>query len=156
MPHASPITTLPEEQQSMQQMLDLLQQEQAYLMKAEIEHLEALSEQKSLLVGRLSHLATQRHSALAEAGFASREEGMDAWLASGAPPDGAAEAWSTLLKLTREAKETNRLNGLLLNKHMAYTQGALNSLRPAPQAGKLYGPSGQTFGSSGSGRVVIG
>jgi flagella synthesis protein FlgN len=70
--------------------------------------------------------------------------------------DGAADAWKALLQLTREAKEINRLNGMLLNKHLSYTQGALNALRPVPQAGKLYGPSGQTFGSNSSGRVVIG
>lgn len=156
MPHAAPMSTLHEEQQTMQQMLDLLLLEQGCLVKAEIDQLQALAEQKSLLVNQLARLAAQRHSALAEAGFAAREEGMDAWLAAGAVPDGAAQAWAALLQSTRDAKEANRLNGMLLNKQMAYTQGALNALRPPPQAGKLYGPSGQTFGGSSTGRVVIG
>jgi flagella synthesis protein FlgN len=139
----------------MQQLRALLEQEQHYLMKAEIEHLEEVAAQKSALVTRMTQLAGQRHGALAAAGFAARDEGMEGWLAGGAEAD-AAGLWSEILAMTREAKEFNRLNGMLINKHMAYTQGALNSLRPPQQSGHIYGPSGQTTSGGSNRRYVIG
>jgi flagella synthesis protein FlgN len=51
-----------------------------------------------------------------------------------------------LLAHTREAKELNRINGMLINRQMGHTQGALQTLRAAP----VYGPSDHT--SSGPGR----
>lgn len=151
----SPMTTLHEEQQVMQELRDVLEQEQRYLMKAVIEKLEDLAAQKSKLVTRMAQLSSQRHGALAAAGFPAREEGMDAWLAVTDLP-GAAEAWQAVLKLTRAAKELNRLNGMLINKQMAYTQGALNALRPMPQSGQIYGRSGQTSLGGASRRFVVG
>jgi len=155
MPVTSPMTTLHEEQQVMQNLRDLLEQEQRYLMKAVIEKLEEVASQKSTLVTQMSQLSSQRHGALAAAGFAAREEGMDAWLATAVEP-GAADLWRAVLKLTREAKELNRLNGMLINKQMAYTQGALNALRPMPQSGQIYGRSGQTSIGGASRRFVVG
>jgi flagella synthesis protein FlgN len=151
----SPITTLREEQQVMQDLRSLLEQEQHYLMKAVIEKLEDVAAQKSKLVTRMAQLSSQRHSALAAAGFPAQEEGMEAWLAVAEEPE-AARLWSGILALTREAKEFNRLNGMLINKQMAYTQGALNALRPPPQSGQIYGPSGQTSNSNSSRRFVVG
>jgi flagella synthesis protein FlgN len=151
----SPIATLHEEQQVMQQLRDVLEQEQRYLMKAVIDKLEDLAAQKSALVTRMAQLSSERHGALAAAGFPAREEGMESWLAVSTEAD-AADLWRAVLKLTREAKELNRLNGMLINKQMAYTQGALNALRPMPQSGQIYGRSGQTSAGGASRRFVVG
>ncbi len=151
----TPISSLHEEQQLMRSLLDMLQQEQQFLLTAAIEELTALTTRKASLVGQLSVLAGRRHGALAAAGYPAQEDSMDAWLAAHGDADGQA-AWSALLELTRNAKETNRLNGMLVNKHLAHTQGALNTMHPAAQSGNFYGPSGQTTTSNTSRRVVIG
>ncbi|CDG81871.1 flagella synthesis protein FlgN [Janthinobacterium agaricidamnosum] len=151
----TPITSLHEEQQLMSSLLELMQQEQQFLLAAAIEELTEVTARKSSLVGQLSVLASRRHAALAGAGYPAQEDSMDAWLVAHGDSDAQA-AWSALLELTRSAKETNRLNGMLVNKHLVHTQGALNTMHPAAQSGNFYGPSGQTTTNNTSRRVVIG
>jgi flagella synthesis protein FlgN len=155
MPSATPPNTLPAEQELMSSLYELMQQEQRSLVAANIDELSELTARKSALVAQLAACAKQRHDALAAAGFPPREEGMDAWLAASGDADAGAR-WTELLTLTRAAKEQNRLNGMLVNKHLAHTQGALASMRPAAQSGNFYGPSGQTTSSAPSRRLVVG
>jgi flagella synthesis protein FlgN len=155
MQSATPLSSLREERELMDALFELMQREQDSLVAADIDDLTALTARKSALVAQLAACAKLRHDALAAAGFAPREEGMEAWLAACGDADAGAQ-WSALLALTRAAKEQNRLNGMLVNKHLAHTQGALNSMRPAAQGGNFYGPSGQTTASAASRRLVIG
>jgi flagella synthesis protein FlgN len=82
---------------------------------------------------------------------------MEPWLAVGGNDEARAQ-WEALLALAREAKELNRVNGMLINKQLAHNQGVLNALRmPAgADAGGVYGASGQAIGSGPSKRYVIG
>jgi flagellar biosynthesis protein FlgN len=145
MASASPKHSLQAELDKITELLEVLKQEQQDLVAADIDHLTALTPQKSALVNEMAGLASARHQALAEAGFPAMEAGMEAWLA--AQHDDAADMlWQRLLDQTRIAKELNRLNGVLINKHLGHTQGALQALRP--QQTTVYGPSGMTTGSS--------
>ena len=156
---STPISRLGEEHEAITQLLQLLKQEQLHLIAADIEQLTGLTAQKSLLVQRMALLADARHKALAAAGFGaqfgSNEAGMTAWVAAAADTAGPA-LWQQVLNLTREAKEYNRLNGMLISKHMVHTRDALNVLRPPAQSGNIYGPSGHTTNSPASRRFVIG
>jgi flagella synthesis protein FlgN len=109
------------------------------------------------LVQELAQCSRERHAALGNAGFLAAEAGMEPWLA--AQGDAAARsAWSGLLALAAEAKELNRVNGMLINRQMAHNQTVLNALRTptaAPES-TLYGAKGQTFGSAPSRRFVVG
>jgi flagella synthesis protein FlgN len=80
---------------------------------------------------------------------------MEPWLAVGGSDELRAQ-WNSLLDLTREAKELNRVNGMLVNKQLAHTQGMLNELRPAAAGAGVYGPGGQALGSGPSRRFVVG
>jgi len=149
MPSSSLLSCLREEQRIVTVLLDVLQQEQQHLVEADIDALTALTPRKAALINEMAIEASARHDALGAAGHPAQESGMDGWLA--AHGDDAARAlWEQVLDLTREAKELNRLNGMLINKHLSHTQGALNALRPQKQ-GNFYGPSGHTT-SSGPGR----
>jgi flagella synthesis protein FlgN len=142
---ASPKHSLQAELDKITELLEVLKQEQQDLVAADIDHLTSLTPHKSALVNDMATLATARHRALAEAGFPAMEAGMESWLA--AQRDDAADMlWQRLLHQTREAKELNRLNGMLINKHLSTTQGALQALRP--QQTTVYGPSGLTSGSA--------
>lgn len=155
MQSTSPMTSLPEEQQVMSLLLDLLKQEQSHLIAADIDSLIEVTAQKSVLVGKMAALASARHRALGAAGFAAQETGMQAWMdASGESTD--ARLWQQVLDLTRAAKELNRVNGMLINQRMAHAQGALNTLRPNAQGGDVYGPSGHASSPSANRRFVIG
>jgi len=155
MPSVTPFSSLRNEYELMSCLLVLLKQEQLHLVAADIEAITEITAQKTAMVGQLNQLAAQRHQALSAAGFAAAESGMDAWLATTTELD-ATPLWTSLLETTRDAKEMNRLNSLLVNKHLLHTQGALAAMRPPAQSGNFYGPSGQTTSNTANRRVVIG
>jgi flagella synthesis protein FlgN len=151
----SPMTSLPEEQQVMTLLLALLKQEQLHLAAADIESLIEVTAQKTALVGKMAGLAAARHHALGAAGFAAQETGMQAWIADRASSVDAS-LWRQVLELAREAKEINRVNGMLINKQTVHTQSALNALRPNAQGSEVYGPNGHASNAPASRRFVIG
>jgi flagella synthesis protein FlgN len=154
---SSPADSLHEERTAAQALADLLAKEQASLIKAEIEALAALSEEKALLVARMTELAKDRHAALGALGFEASETGMQVWLQTPQAPKAAIQAWNELLEVASKAKETNRVNGLVLGQHMMRNQQALNVLQGNNQpAGTIYGPNGQTTASSPTRRFVVG
>jgi len=142
----SPMQSLRAEHKLITALHDVLQQEQELLVAADIEGLDQLTPRKAELINEMALLANQRHRALGAAGCAPREAGMETWLdAHGTEAD--RKLWTDVLDRTREAKELNRLNGMLINRQMSHTQGALQALRPQAQAG-VYGPSGRTATSA--------
>jgi flagella synthesis protein FlgN len=153
----SPITTLRDEQQLITSLVDLMKQEQQFLVSADSDGLNTITPQKSALVQQAAALASQRHKALGAAGFPAREAGMEDFLTS-SKDDNARALWLALLERTREAKELNRVNGMLINKQMTNTQVVLNAMRtPAGAADTgVYGPGGQTSGGGPSRRFVVG
>lgn len=153
----SPGTTLGFEHERISALVELMKQEQQFLVTADADGLAELTPRKAALVQELAQLSHERHAALASAGFSGAEAGMEPWLA--AQGDAAARAaWTQLLAQTVEAKELNRVNGMLINRQMAHNQSVLTALR-TPAAGAettLYGAKGQTFGSGPSRRFVTG
>ena len=153
-----PDASLPHEHERISALVELMKQEQRFLVAADADGLEGLTPRKVALVQELAQLSRQRHAALAGAGFIASEAGMEPWLAAQGD-EAARSAWSRLLTLTAEAKELNRVNGMLINRQMAHNQSVLNALR-TPTAGAadstLYGAKGQTFGSAPSRRFVVG
>jgi flagella synthesis protein FlgN len=127
----TPLNSLREEEHIMSTLLDVLREEQHLLVTAEIESLPAITTRKTALVTQMTLLSAQRHRSLGKCGFPAEEAGMDAWIAaSGAAREESASLWQSLLQHTREAKELNRVNGMLINKQMGHTQGALQALSP--------------------------
>ena len=155
----SPITTtLRDEQRLINTLVDLMKQEQQFLVSADSDGLNTITPQKAALVQQAAALAAQRQQVLAAAGHPATEAGMDQWLAS-SKDDSARGAWLELLELTREAKEQNRINGMLINKQMANTQVILNAMRTptgGADSGGVYGPGGQPVGGGPSRRYVVG
>eukprot|EP01114_Cavostelium_apophysatum_P020432 TRINITY_DN6843_c0_g1_i1.p5 TRINITY_DN6843_c0_g1~~TRINITY_DN6843_c0_g1_i1.p5 ORF type:complete len:161 (-),score=38.96 TRINITY_DN6843_c0_g1_i1:44-526(-) len=156
-PVTLPSATLATEQQHVSSLIELMKQEQQLLVAADADGLAELTPRKNALLQALAELSAQRHAALAAAGCEAAEAGMEPWLAVGGNDD-ARSKWQALLELAREAKELNRVNGMLINKQLAHNQGVLNALRmPAgAEAGGVYGSSGQAVGGGPSKRFVIG
>ncbi len=140
----TPLNNLREEEQIMATLLELLKQEQQLLVTAEIDGLPAVTSKKTALIAQMTLLSAQRHRALGKAGFPAEEAGMEAWIAASADQQ-IAQAWKLLLEHTREAKELNRVNGMLINKQMGHTQGALQALQPLSSgANNVYSASGMS------------
>lgn len=151
-----PAATLKDESTTANSLVEVLKREQAHLIQADIDALAAVIEAKTQLVTQMAALTTTRYQALVAAGFAGEEAGMNEWLASANEMAVARESWSELLAIVRAAKELNRTNGLLINKHMSRNTDALNVLRGTPQSNSLYGPNGQATGRAGTRGLVVG
>lgn len=151
----SPMENLRAEHQVIADLLDLMKQEQACLIDANVEGIKQLTEQKTKLVQMAADLAKQRHAALEKAGFAAAEASMPAWLATIQKQD-VVQAWEELLTITRNAKEINRLNGILINKQLANTQNALQALHTPTHGTNFYGPSGHSATPANTRRLVVG
>lgn len=154
---SSPNQTLAAEHQHITALLALMKQEQQSLVALNADALNELTPRKNELLAGLAGLSKLRHAALAAAGCEGSEAGMEPWLAAGGN-DAARSQWNDLLDAAREAKELNRVNGMLINKQMAHNQGVLNAMRTPTNApaGAIYGASGQTVGMGVSKRYVIG
>jgi len=152
----SPTATLADENFAAGQLLQLLQQEQECLVGGNVDALEKLVPEKAAVVARMTELAQRRYRALAEAGHEAGEAGMKTWLAKPGAADDAQRAWNALLATAESAKELNRVNGMLINQHLARNQGALNILHGTPQTGNLYGPNGQSTLGKGRRSLVVG
>lgn len=137
----TPASSLHEENVTAQALLELLKQEQERLLAADIDQLPLLIEEKAKLVARMTELANNRYTALAAAGFEPREAGMKAWIDKTAGK--AGQAWHQLISLAQAAKELNRINGILINRHISNNQMSLNVLR-GNTGQTFYGPNGQS------------
>jgi flagella synthesis protein FlgN len=153
---ASPGATLRDEQQVIGSIVELMKTEQQLLISADADGLSTITPNKLQLAQRASTLSRVRHKALAAAGFPAGEAGMEPWLAV-AGNDALRADWNRLLELTREAKEINRVNGMLVNRQLSQAQAALNELRgSAGNAAGVYGPGGQTVSAGPSRRFAVG
>lgn len=153
---ASPGATLRDEQQLIGSILELMKSEQQFLIGADADGLSSITPRKLQLAQQMAELARLRHKALDAAGYPALDAGMEPWLAA-AGNDELRSQWRQLLDLTREAKELNRVNGMLVNKQMAHTQAMLNALRPAGNgAAAVYGPGGHAAPSGPSKRYLVG
>ena len=152
---ASPGATLRDEQQVIGSIVELMKTEQQFLISADADGLSTITPNKLQLAQRAATLARVRHKALAAAGFTAGEAGMEPWLAVGGS-DEQRQDWNRLLELTREAKELNRVNGMLVNRQLGQAQAALGALRGTGSAAGVYGPGGQTMSTGPSRRFVVG
>lgn len=152
---SNPATHLAQEIEAADRLVALLKQEQEHLIKADIDGLTALTDEKTRAVSAMSELAMARHRSLASAGLNATEEGMQQWIKGVASTAPASRAWSRLLELMRSAKELNRTNGILINTHLSRNQAALGVLQQNTKGGEFYGPNGQaTVKPTGRGLVV--
>jgi len=72
--------TFTQDTQLVAELIALLEREQSYLVKADVAAIEAILEEKSLLLQRLNLAAKARYQLLQANGFQSNESGMTAWV----------------------------------------------------------------------------
>ena len=154
---ASAHTTLQDEFKLINCLIDLMKQEQQFLMAANTDGLATLTPLKTEMVEQMAALAGQRHACLQQDGCDASEAGMHAWVLRMNNPAILA-SWQQVLEKMREAKELNRINGMLINKQMTHNLILIQAMRtPADAADTgFYGPSGQATPVSSKRRLVVG
>jgi flagella synthesis protein FlgN len=128
-------------------LLETLSREQTSLVKADIDAIEAIIEEKAVLLQNINSSAKSRYAALAANGFEPSELGMMDWIKHQAKP-AINELWEGFQKTLNQAKEMNRLNGMLINKHFNRNQQLLNHLQGNSSARDVYGKNGQATSQS--------
>jgi flagellar biosynthesis protein FlgN len=135
-------------------LLEVLTREQSGLVMSDIDVIEAVMEEKTALLQNISLTANSRYAKLATGGFAPNESGMITWLKSQAKP-ALTESWERFQKSISQAKEMNRLNGVLINKHFNRNQQLLTHLQGSTGNSGVYGKNGQAQSQSGSRSSLI-
>lgn len=129
-------------------LLALLAREQTNLVMMNMDAIEAMLSEKSELLQKISVTANKRYNALAANHFEANEAGMLSWLNQQSKPL-LSKAWAEFQKTLIQAKEMNRLNGVLINKHFNRNQQILSQLQGGgANAGSVYGPDGQARSQS--------
>lgn len=130
-------------------LLNDLQEEQTALVSADLDMIERMIDKRVELLQELSAAASSRYDALAAAGFEPNEQGMAAWLQQQSSQI-LDKAWLTFQQQLARAKELNRLNGILINKHFQRNQEKLDALNGKTAAPQFYGKNGQAHRANSS------
>lgn len=123
------------------QLLATIRNEQSALLKADIAAIELLLDEKSNVLQRMNAVVLSRYEALAANGYEPNEIGMAAWLKAEAKP-ALNDAWMMMKKTLIQAKELNRLNGILISKQFNLNKQLLSHLQGST-GGDVYGRNGQ-------------
>jgi flagella synthesis protein FlgN len=124
------------------ELMFLLSREQVSLVEADIDEVETLLDEKSVLLQRISASAQLRYQALSKAGYSANENGMKSWVDTHADTKQSL-LWQDFQNTLEQAKELNRVNGQLINKHFNRNQQFLNQLQGKSINNSMYGPNGQ-------------
>jgi flagella synthesis protein FlgN len=129
------------------ELLHDLQSEQSALVSADLDTIERMVDKRVELLQALGAAANARYEALAASGFEPNEQGMSAWLKKQSNPL-LDEAWVSFQAQLVQAKELNRLNGILINKNFMRNQEKLDALNGKSSATQFYGKNGQAHRAS--------
>ncbi len=132
----------------LKELAALMQREQAVLIRNDVAALEPLAAEKTRLLEQLAAQARERAGLMQEAGLTDAER-VHAWLADKAA---AREAWGELDSALKQVQAINRLNGQLVDRHLAQTEETLEVLRQAAISTLGYGKDGSLPTLSGGGR----
>jgi flagella synthesis protein FlgN len=128
-------------------LVAILSREQNNLVNANIDAIEAIIEEKSVVMQQMTHALQERYKLLGENRYEPNDAGLMQWL--GAQNDvSIKQEWLGFQKLLTKAKELNRVNGILINKHFNRNQQQLNVLKSGNSSGEFYGPNGQSSSQS--------
>lgn len=134
--------SIEQESRTVSRLIEILEQEQSYLINADIEQIQTLLEEKSKLLQSLNMSSQERYQWLSAAGYSANETGMSDWLKQNSE-NALQTSWLTMQQALFKAKELNRVNGMLINKHFTRNQQLLNTLQGQTEVDNFYGPNGQ-------------
>jgi flagella synthesis protein FlgN len=137
----TPADSLADEFTALTRLHELLQAEKAMLIANTIDGLPELIRDKATQIAEITVLADARHRCLVTNGLEASEIAMQSWIdSSGAESE--KQHWSQLLDLARDVKEQNRVNGILVNRHMQSNQQVMSLFEG--KSNSFYGPDGQS------------
>ena len=150
----SPASNLSQEKAALARLLEKLRQEQVFLSETTAEGMADLIGDKAAVVAEMTILAGNRHTLLGTLGYSEDEDGMQKWM-NEQGTDIDKDLWADLFELAQDAKELNRVNGILIGKRLSLNQNALTILQGKSNIGNFYGPDGQSNIQSSGRRLGV-
>ncbi len=146
-----------QEVEVMQSLTQILDEEQLVLVNNEAEKLETITPNKNQLLAKVVDLEKHRVTVLQQLGVSNDTSGMRQLFSANLHNPKLEASWQSLLSLSAEAQEKNRMNGLLINRQLNKNQATLNVLQAgtAHQAGSMYGADGQSKLKPSTGRGIV-
>ncbi|MBC3880150.1 flagellar protein FlgN [Undibacterium sp. LX40W] len=144
-----------QEVELMSALVQLLKKEEEVLVDNTPDKLETIVLEKNTLLTQIIALEKNRNSSLSQSGLSPDAEGMNLLFSQLSTSSDVQNNWERLLNLSSAAKENNRTNGILINRHMVRNQTTLNILQQNDQTASVYGADGQSRVNSNSGRGII-
>ncbi len=135
------LSALQSELAALRRFIEILQQEQAALVNADVDQLIAISTEKLKQAEQLNRLAQARVNALEHLGIQNDRVHVEAWLASQSRD--TAAVWHALIESASAAQQLNQTNGKLIESQLQNNQQALNTLVSAANQSAVYGADGQ-------------
>lgn len=132
-----------EDARLMSEFLQLLEREQKSLITNNVAEIELIVSDKTALLQHMNEVAKKRYALLAERHFEANENGMVAWVIDCADAK-LKKRWDAFQLQLSKAKEINRINGMLINKHFNRNRQILQGLQNAVKSNETYGRNGQT------------
>lgn len=151
---STPASSLAHEKAALVRLVEKLRQEQTLLAETSAEGMTDIISEKATIVSEMTTLAGNRHRVLAGIGYADDEAGMQQWMNEHGT-DADKDIWADLFELAQDAKELNRVNGILIGKKLSVNQSALTILQGKTGTGSFYGPDGQNSIKSSGRRLGV-
>ena len=149
---------LQNESHAMAALVATLTAEQAALTLAPtialMDQINPITVTKNEIISTVSQAGVQRRRELARLGFNQIETTLPDWLQD----EAQLNYWQQLISHTKKANELNRINGLLINRHLLRNQSTLAVLtnqRSTEATPSLYGANGQSNAQRSQGRGFI-
>lgn len=136
-----------EDARLMGKFLQLLEREQKSLITNNVNEVELIVSEKAILLQQINEAAKKRYALLAKHHFEANENGMVAWVIEQVDAK-LKKRWDAFQQLLFKAKEANRLNGMLINKHFNRNRQILQGLQNAMKTNQVYGRNGQATSSN--------
>lgn len=134
---------------TMQQLLETLQQEAKVLESNNIEELERITIEKMTITDAVEKNDKQRASFLLDHSLDPLNPGQ--WLTT----DNLKTLWQEIKEVSADCQRQNQVNGLVINSNRRRVKAQLEIFNPSPSSLELvYSSSGETVNTSSSNKLA--
>ena len=126
--------------------IEILKNEEQALIQGQIEKIDNLASDKSLLVEKLIQLNNNRNKYFQNQELSLNKHGINNWLTQQYSDKPEIHIlWNELLELVDIVQKLSHSNGLIISAHLQHNQRAFAALHRAAGNVSLYGPKGQAY-----------
>ncbi len=131
----------------LEQLFHALENEYQALSDNNLPAIEAIAQEKVLLMEQLEDLNKERRLLLEEAGLNLSATGIDNFFNSSTINNNPSlkTLWGSISTLSTQCEKQNNINGIIIDNNKRHTENALSILQGKQQTTELYSSKGQSI-----------